>query len=60
MDGQGLLSEGEQEDITLKEYLITIGWNELPDLSKLKSKADLERLYWETYPDAKKMQAFCC
>ena len=60
MGGQGWLSEGELGDIALKEYIVTIEWNELPDLSKLKSKADLERLYWETYPDAKKMRAFCC
>ena len=48
---------GEQEDIALKENLVTIGWNELPDLSEVKTKDDLERLYWKTYPDAKKMQA---
>jgi restriction system protein len=44
-------------DIALNENLVTIGWNELPDLSKIKTKDELEKLYWETHPDAKKMQA---
>jgi len=48
---------GEQEDVALKENVVTIGWNELPDLSKITTKEQLEKLYWETYPDAKKMQA---
>jgi restriction system protein len=48
---------GEQEDVALKENVVTIGWNELPDLSKVKTKEGLEKLYLETYPDAKKMQA---
>lgn len=48
---------GEQEDIALRENLVTIGWNDLGDLSKIKTKDELEKLYWETYPDAKKMQA---
>jgi restriction system protein len=48
---------GEQEDIALSEGLVTIGWNELPDLSKIKSKEELEKLYWENNPDAKKRQA---
>ena len=29
---------GEQEDVALKEDLVVIGWNELPDLSNIKTK----------------------
>lgn len=48
---------GEQEDIALRENVVTIGWDELPDLSKIKKKDDLEKLYWKANPDAKKNQA---
>jgi restriction system protein len=48
---------GEQEDAALKEGVVTIGWKDLPDLSGVKSKEELEKLYLKTYPDAKKMQA---
>ncbi|HDM36271.1 MAG TPA: restriction endonuclease [Candidatus Syntrophoarchaeum butanivorans] len=48
---------GEQEAVALNENVVTIGWNELPDLSGVSTKDELEELYWRTYPDAKKMQA---
>jgi hypothetical protein len=37
--------DGEEEDKALKSGVITIGWNELPDLSNVNSKYDLETLY---------------
>jgi len=48
---------GEQEAVALEQGVVTIGWNNLPDLSSLKNKEELERLYLRAYPDAKKMQA---
>lgn len=44
---------GERQDLALKEGLAVIGWEELPDLSKVSSKEDLEKLHRATYPDAK-------
>jgi len=48
---------GEQEGIALEKNLITIGWNELPDLSKVGTKEDLQKIYEETYPRNKKRTA---
>lgn len=42
--------EGEQEKLALELSVITIGWNNLPDLSKLSSKDDLEILYQKYHP----------
>jgi restriction system protein len=47
---------GEQEDVALEEGVVTIGWQKIPDLSKIKSKDALEKLYLEYYPDQKKME----
>lgn len=41
---------GEQEQTALDEGLVTIGWNELPDLSGIKSRAALNALYREKNP----------
>ncbi len=46
---------GEQEDTALREGVVTIGWKEMPSLSGIKAKEELEKLYVKTYPDAKKM-----
>jgi restriction system protein len=46
---------GEQEDIALREGVVTVGWKDMPNLSGIKTKEDLEKLYIKTYPDAKKM-----
>ena len=48
---------GEQEDTALKENVVTIGWEDMPDLSKIKTKDKLEKLFWQIYPDAKKRGA---
>lgn len=48
---------GGQEQRALDNGFVTIGWNEMPDLSAIKSKDELRRLYKRIYPDAKKMSA---
>jgi len=45
---------GEQEPRAIENNFVTIGWNELPDLSLVSSKTELKRLYKKIYPDAKK------
>ncbi len=50
-------SHGEREAIALEKGLVAIGWEDLPDLSTIKNKEELEKIYWETYPDSKKMEA---
>ena len=47
---------GEQEQGALERNVVTIGWDELPDLSKIKTKEALTQLYTKVYPDAKKME----
>ncbi|MGC8758232.1 MAG: restriction endonuclease [Caldisericaceae bacterium] len=49
-------SRGEQEEVALSNNVATIGWEELPDLSKIKTKEELQELYTKTYPTAKKME----
>lgn len=46
---------GEEEQQALEKGFVTIGWNEFPDLSKIKSREDLADLYRKTYPGEKKM-----
>jgi len=48
---------GEQEQGALENNVITIGWNELPDLSGLNSRAQLLELYRKVHPNATKPQA---
>ena len=48
---------GEQEQGALDNNVVTIGWNEFPDLSNIKTKPDLAKLYNELNPIAKKAQA---
>lgn len=45
---------GEEEQSALDNGLATIGWNELSDLSGMKTKDELTRLYKRAYPDEKK------
>lgn len=45
---------GEQEQIALEENVVTIEWNELPDLSKFKNRVDLATFYKNVFPEAKK------
>lgn len=45
---------GEQEEGALENNVVTIGWNDLPDLSKIGTKEQLEKLYDEKYGPRKK------
>jgi len=38
-------SRGEQEEGALSKNVVTISWEELPDLSKVKTKEELSELY---------------
>jgi len=44
---------GQQEDVALDKGLAVIGWEELPDLSPIKSREELEQLYRRVYPGDK-------
>jgi len=48
---------GEQEQWALQHNVITIGWNEFSDLSRIKTKNELAKLYSRVNPTAKKMKA---
>jgi len=48
---------GEQEQGALENNVVTIGWNELPDLSEVKTKSELVKLYRQVHPDAEKAPA---
>ncbi len=43
---------GEQEQIAPDNNLVTIAWNELPDLSDIQSREALADLYRQIFPDA--------
>jgi len=47
---------GDQEQGALDNKIITIGWNELPNLSAIQNKEELEELYVKTYGSEKKMR----
>jgi len=47
---------GDQEQGALDSGVVTIGWNELPDLSNVKDRQELARLYKSIHPSAKKPQ----
>lgn len=44
---------GEREQLALSQGLATAGWEELPDLSGITSRAELLSLLQQTYPDEK-------
>ena len=44
---------GEQENTVIENNVVAIGWNEIPDLSKVRSKDELKSLYKRIYPDEK-------
>ncbi|MCP4365303.1 MAG: restriction endonuclease [Planctomycetes bacterium] len=48
---------GEQEQGALDNNVVTIGWDQLKDLSNLKDKESLAELYSKTYPVEKKTAA---
>ncbi len=45
---------GERETLALEKGLTVIGWEELPDLSSIDCRGDIEELVRTTYPDASK------
>jgi restriction system protein len=47
---------GEQEEPALENGLAVIGWDELPDLSSIKSREQLKEVYEKVYPGHKKMK----
>ena len=44
---------GERENLALENNLAVIGWDELPDLSKIDRREDLRTLLQSIYPDDK-------
>ncbi|MCM2354390.1 MAG: restriction endonuclease [Pseudobdellovibrio sp.] len=46
-------SRGQQEQKCLDNDFVTIGWNDLPDLSKFESREALKEKYALTYPSEK-------
>ena len=50
-------SHGEQEQVALEENVVTIGWNEFPNLSNVKSREELYQVYRTIYPDSSKNKA---
>src|SRR3989304_1214290 len=48
---------GEREQEALEKGFVAIGWDKLPDLSKISSKEELTNLYKKVFPNAKKMSA---
>ena len=47
---------GEQEQGAIDNNLVTIGWNDFNDLSKIKSKEEVTELYLKLNPGSKKMK----
>lgn len=47
---------GEQEQGAIENSVVTIGWNEFDDLSKVKSREELTELYQKMKPGSKKMK----
>jgi restriction system protein len=45
---------GERETRILDKSVLGIGWEEMPDLSKIATRQEMEDLYGRTYPDAKR------
>lgn len=48
-------AHGEQEQIALQNNIVTIGWNEIPDISKVSDRESLKKLYVSMNPNAKGM-----
>lgn len=48
---------GEQEQGARENNVVTIGWNDFPDLSEIKTRDELWELYWQVYPSAQKRAA---
>lgn len=48
---------GAEEQIAIDQNVVTIGWNEFPSFSKIKTKNDLTAVYRKEYPDVSKTKA---
>lgn len=48
---------GAQEETALNQNVVTIGWNEFSDLSNLKTRDELAKIYWKEYPDVSNNKA---
>jgi restriction system protein len=46
---------GEQENDAIEKNIVTIAWNQLPDLSQIEDKQSLKQLYFTSNPNAKEM-----
>jgi hypothetical protein len=44
---------GEQEEDAIQNNVVTIGWNELPDLAHINDYESLAQIYSKTYPNKK-------
>jgi restriction system protein len=42
---------GEQEEVALEKGMVVVGWDDLPDLTPIRSREALAQLLRETYPD---------
>lgn len=42
---------GERENFALENNVVAIGWDDMPDLSEIRSRDQLKDLLMETYPD---------
>ena len=49
-------SHGEQEQGAMEHSVETIGWNEMPDISKINNKEQLKDVYLKLNPNTKKMR----
>jgi hypothetical protein len=48
-------AKGEEENDALEKNIVTIGWNQLPDLSNIEDKESLKQLYFRSDSNAKAM-----
>ncbi|MCY2929435.1 MAG: restriction endonuclease [Planctomycetota bacterium] len=49
---------GEREDFAIENNVAVIGWNTMPDLSKVKSREEMKALQAEKYPQQKEKAVF--
>lgn len=50
-------AHGEYEETVLENDIVTIHWNDFPDLSKFNSKEGLMNFYFQSRPNTKRTQA---
>ncbi len=48
---------GEQEQVCLSQGLITVGWNDLPDLKKYKTREELVADYQKVYQESSNVKS---